>query len=72
VSWPEEQDQEGNGQPPAGANGEAAADGVPAWLAALAEAAQRMTVPELRQPPEHGGRAAAVLVLFGEGQSGPD
>jgi len=72
VSWPEEQDREGNGQPPAGANGTAAADSVPAWLIALAAAAQRMTVPELRQPPDTDGRAAAVLILFGEGQSGPD
>jgi 8-oxo-dGTP pyrophosphatase MutT (NUDIX family) len=72
VSWPEGQEQEGNGQSPAGAHGEATADGVPAWLAALAEAAERMTVPELRQPPDTDGRAAAVLILFGEGQYGPD
>jgi 8-oxo-dGTP pyrophosphatase MutT (NUDIX family) len=50
----------------------AAADDVPAWLAPLAEAAPLMAVPELRLPPAAGGRAAAVLILFAEGQSGPD
>jgi 8-oxo-dGTP pyrophosphatase MutT (NUDIX family) len=31
-----------------------------------------MAVPELRRPPAAGGRAAAVLILFGDGPSGPD
>jgi len=66
------QDQEGNGEPPAGAPGTAAADGVPTWLTDLAAAAPRMAVPELRRPTAAGGRAAAVLILFGDGPSGPD
>jgi 8-oxo-dGTP pyrophosphatase MutT (NUDIX family) len=72
VSCPEEPDQSGNGPARAGLRAEAAADGVPAWLAPLAEAAPLMAVPELRMPPAAGGRAAAVLILFAEGQSGPD
>jgi 8-oxo-dGTP pyrophosphatase MutT (NUDIX family) len=72
VSSPGKQDQEGNGRPGARPHGLAAADGVPAWLAGLAAAAPRLAVPELRQPPESGGRAAAVLILFAEGPSGPD
>lgn len=72
MSWPEQRHQEGNGQPAADAHPPAAADGVPAWLTALADAAPRMAVPELRQPPAAGGRAAAVLILFGTGPSGPD
>ena len=66
------QNQEGNGQPAAGALARHAADGVPPWLSALAAAAPRMAVPELRRPPGAGGRAAAVLILFGAGPSGPD
>jgi 8-oxo-dGTP pyrophosphatase MutT (NUDIX family) len=31
-----------------------------------------MDVPGIARPPETGGRAAAVLVLFGEGRDGPD
>jgi 8-oxo-dGTP pyrophosphatase MutT (NUDIX family) len=72
VSWPERQDTEGNEQPRADEDGSVAADGVPGWLTALAEAAPRMSVPELRKPPGAGGRAAAVLILFGDSQSGPD
>ena len=74
MSWPEghRHDQEGNGEPPAGAAARDAADGVPGWLTALAVEAPRMAVPELRLPPASGGRAAAVLILFGDGPSGPD
>lgn len=74
MSWREvhNQDQEGNGESRAGAPARDAADGVPAWLTDLAGAAQRMAVPELRRPPAAGGRAAAVLILFGDGPSGPD
>jgi 8-oxo-dGTP pyrophosphatase MutT (NUDIX family) len=64
--------QEGNGEPWAGAHARYAADGVPRWLTALAAAAPRMAVPELRRPPTASGRAAAVLILFGDGPSGPD
>ena len=47
-------------------------DGIPGWLAALAEAARRMPVPPLLRPPAAGGRPAAVLILFGTGPKGPD
>ncbi|NYE50919.1 8-oxo-dGTP pyrophosphatase MutT (NUDIX family) [Spinactinospora alkalitolerans] len=44
----------------------------PAWLASLAEAAERMPVPRRMRPPREGGRHSAVLVLFGETDAGPD
>jgi 8-oxo-dGTP pyrophosphatase MutT (NUDIX family) len=73
VSWRDGHcNQEGNGEPRAGAPARDAAGGVPPWLTALATAALRMDVPELRRPPAAGGRAAAVLILFGDGPSGPD
>lgn len=47
---------------------------VPPWLQQLADA-----IPHVRSehftrflPPAEGGRASAVLVLFGEGEGGPD
>jgi 8-oxo-dGTP pyrophosphatase MutT (NUDIX family) len=45
---------------------------VPAWLASLAAAARNLQVPEVLAPPADGGRPAAVLILFGDGPSGPD
>ena len=45
---------------------------IPDWLRELAVAAQTMTIPEALVPPATGGRDAAVLVLFGEGDDGPD
>ena len=45
---------------------------VPGWLADLAVAATAMQVPAISKPPATGGRQSAVLVLFGEGPSGPD
>ena len=45
---------------------------VPAWLRELAAAAGTMEVPRLLLPPAAGGRASAVLVLFGDGPRGPD
>lgn len=73
MSWQDgHHHQEGNGEPRAGAPIKDAADGVPSWLTALAAAAPRMAVPELRRPPAAGGRAAAVLILFGDGPHGPD
>jgi 8-oxo-dGTP pyrophosphatase MutT (NUDIX family) len=56
----------------ASASGAIPADGVPAWLVRLASAAERMGVPERLRPPDSGGRAAAVLILFGAGADGPD
>ena len=44
----------------------------PGWLRELAAAARTMTIPEALIPPASGGRDAAVLVLFGEGDHGPD
>ena len=47
-------------------------DGPPAWLRDLAVAAAQSPVPPLLQPPPDGGRASAVLILFGDGPDGPD
>jgi 8-oxo-dGTP pyrophosphatase MutT (NUDIX family) len=44
---------------------------VPAWLRDLAEAASKMEINPLAQPPARGGRASAVLVLFANGPNGP-
>ncbi|ASU81897.1 coenzyme A pyrophosphatase [Nocardiopsis gilva YIM 90087] len=44
----------------------------PAWLERLADAARRMPVPTVMRPPASGGRASAVLILFAEGDTGPD
>jgi 8-oxo-dGTP pyrophosphatase MutT (NUDIX family) len=43
----------------------------PAWLRALADAASTMEIDPRVQPPARGGRASAVLILFGEGAGGP-
>src|SRR5215472_1125592 len=45
---------------------------VPDWLADLASAAQAFKVPVSSRPPVSGGRQSAVLVLFGDGPTGPD
>jgi 8-oxo-dGTP pyrophosphatase MutT (NUDIX family) len=45
---------------------------VPGWLTALAGSAERMAVPLALRPPAGGGRPAAVLILFGDGEGGPD
>ncbi|MEV4179366.1 CoA pyrophosphatase [Nonomuraea sp. NPDC049709] len=45
---------------------------VPDWLERLAAQAQQIRVPPFFRPPSRGGRAAAVLMLFGEGPNGPD
>ena len=42
---------------------------VPGWLRGLADAASKMEINPQSQPPAHGGRASAVLVLFGAGPS---
>ncbi len=44
-------------------------DSVPGWLRDLADAASKMEINPTAQPPAHGGRASAVLVLFA---AGPD
>ena len=43
---------------------------VPGWLRELAEAAGKMEINPMVQPPARGGRASAVLVLFGDGPGG--
>jgi 8-oxo-dGTP pyrophosphatase MutT (NUDIX family) len=45
---------------------------VPDWLRELADAAGKMEVNPLVQPPARGGRASAVLVLFGGEPDDPD
>jgi 8-oxo-dGTP pyrophosphatase MutT (NUDIX family) len=53
---------------------EAPAVTVPDWLQPLADALPHVTGEQLSRftPPDTGGRHSAVLVLFGEGPSGPD
>ena len=45
---------------------------LPDWLRELADAAGKMEINPLVQPPVRGGRASAVLVLFGGGPDDPD
>jgi 8-oxo-dGTP pyrophosphatase MutT (NUDIX family) len=45
---------------------------IPDWLRKLADAAGQMEVNPLIQPPASGGRASAVLVLFGGEPDDPD
>ena len=51
----------GDGEPP-----------VPGWLRELADVAGKMEINPLVQPPASGGRASAVLVLFGGEPDDPD
>ncbi|WP_407924291.1 NUDIX hydrolase [Actinomadura macrotermitis] len=44
----------------------------PAWLDRFRAEAPRLPVPPALVPPDGVGRAAAVLLLFGEGPDGPD
>jgi 8-oxo-dGTP pyrophosphatase MutT (NUDIX family) len=45
---------------------------VPGWLRELSDAARKMEINPLAQPPASGGRASAVLVLFGGEPDDPD
>jgi 8-oxo-dGTP pyrophosphatase MutT (NUDIX family) len=45
---------------------------VPGWLRELADVAGKMEINPLVQPPASGGRASAVLVLFGGEPDDPD
>jgi 8-oxo-dGTP pyrophosphatase MutT (NUDIX family) len=54
------------------ADGDSGPAGVPGWLRLLVTAAGQMVVPARLRPPVAGGRAAAVLILFGPGAAGPD
>ncbi|SOD63208.1 NUDIX domain-containing protein [Streptomyces zhaozhouensis] len=60
--------------PSADPPGAEARDELPAWLRPLAEAARTIEPRQLSAflPPPDGGRPSAVLVLFGEGECGPE
>jgi 8-oxo-dGTP pyrophosphatase MutT (NUDIX family) len=47
---------------------------LPEWLVPVAEVARTVSGEQLSRflPPEGGGRQSAVLILFGEGEHGPD
>ncbi|WP_377270125.1 NUDIX hydrolase [Peterkaempfera sp. SMS 1(5)a] len=49
-------------------------DGLPGWLVPVRDAAERVQPGQLSRflPPAEGGRRSAVLMLFGEGEHGPD
>ncbi|MFI6105874.1 NUDIX hydrolase [Streptomyces sp. NPDC093595] len=49
-------------------------EGLPDWLLPVARAARTIAPEQLSRflPPESGGRQAAVLILFGEGERGPE
>ncbi|WP_063836188.1 NUDIX hydrolase [Actinacidiphila yeochonensis] len=53
---------------------EVSARGLPGWLLPVAGAAARIRPEQLSRflPPATGGRQSAVLILFGEGENGPD
>jgi 8-oxo-dGTP pyrophosphatase MutT (NUDIX family) len=52
--------------------GAAPARPAPAWLTTLADGTGQMAVPPLLRAPDQGGRASAVLLLFGETAGAPD
>ncbi|MEU2179553.1 NUDIX hydrolase [Streptomyces thermolilacinus] len=49
-------------------------EGLPPWLEPVAKAAHTIEPEQLSRflPPPEGGRQAAVLILFGEGERGPE
>ena len=49
-------------------------DGLPDWLAPIDRMARTVRPEQLSRflPPETGGRQSAVLILFGEGEQGPE
>lgn len=49
-------------------------EGLPQWLQPVAEAARNVLPQQLSSflPPVGGGRPSAVLVLFGQGEQGPE
>jgi 8-oxo-dGTP pyrophosphatase MutT (NUDIX family) len=61
------------GPSPGPASEEPAADGpAPAWLTKLAAGVGQLVVPPGLRAPDTGGRASAVLLLFGETAGVPD
>lgn len=53
---------------------EVSAAGLPQWLTPVVDAVNRVRPEQLSRflPPARGGRQSAVLILFGEGERGPD
>ncbi|WP_329134694.1 CoA pyrophosphatase [Streptomyces sp. NBC_01476] len=53
---------------------EVSTEGVPSWLRPVVGVANEVYPEQLSRflPPEDGGRQSAVLILFGEGDRGPD
>ncbi|MEV6013476.1 CoA pyrophosphatase [Streptomyces sp. NPDC051976] len=53
---------------------EVSAAGLPQWLTPVADAVPHVRPEQLSRflPPARGGRQSAVLILFGEGEHGPD
>ncbi|MFC4034511.1 NUDIX hydrolase [Streptomyces polygonati] len=53
---------------------EVSADGLPGWLRPVVDGVRGMRPEQLSRvlPPAEGGRPSAVLILFGEGDQGPD
>lgn len=53
---------------------EISADGLPRWLEPVAEAVTKVRPEQLSSflPPDGGGRQSAVMVLFGDGDRGPE
>ena len=61
-----------SGAGPSGAGGAAPGSAPPAWLTDLAARAGEMRIPPRLRAPARGGRASAVLLLFGETAGAPD
>ncbi|SFF71233.1 ADP-ribose pyrophosphatase YjhB, NUDIX family [Actinacidiphila alni] len=53
---------------------EISAAGLPSWLTPVADAVARVRPEQLSRflPPDGGGRQSAVLILFGDGDRGPE
>jgi 8-oxo-dGTP pyrophosphatase MutT (NUDIX family) len=58
--------------PDAGNSGAGPSGAVPSWLTELAARAGEIRVPPQLQAPARGGRASAVLLLFGDTAGAPD
>lgn len=66
--------RDGEARPDGGNGVPVSAHGLPRWLSPVAEAADGILPEQLSRylPPPTGGRQSAVLILFGEGEQGPD
>ncbi|MGW1197222.1 NUDIX hydrolase [Streptomyces sp. NPDC002536] len=53
---------------------EVSTEGLPEWLDPLVQVSETIRPQQLSRflPPQEGGRQSAVLVLFGEGEQGPE